>query len=55
MIAKKFIDNLDDDVIEAICYSNTGDINSVDSWAIRQNYPLVTLALIAELLVGQLN
>lgn len=50
MIAKKFID-LDDEVIEAICYSSLGKVNDIDSYNIRTAYPLVTLTTMAELAI----
>lgn len=49
MIAKKFVPDLSDDVVESICYSGLGNVNSIDSYNIRDNYPLVTLTTMAEI------
>lgn len=51
MIAKKFIDLSDDELVEAICYSSLSSSNTVDIYNIRTDYKLVSLTTIAELAV----
>ena len=53
MIAKKFINLDNDEIVEAICQSNF--INNVDGHLIRSQYKLVTLVIIAELIIAHLN
>lgn len=54
MIAKKFIDLSDDELVEAICYSGIGS-NTVDLHNIRTDYKLVPLVTMAELAVNYLG
>jgi hypothetical protein len=53
MIAKKFINLDNDELVEAICQSSF--INNVDGHLIRSQYKLVTLVIIAELIIAHLN
>lgn len=55
MITKKFISNLSDEVIEAICYSGMNQNTLIDSYNIRITYPLVSLATMAEFAAAYCN
>ena len=47
MIAKKFIDLDNDELVEAIVQSSTE--SSLDSYQVRKSYKLVTLTIMAEI------
>ena len=47
MIAKKFIDLDNDELVEAIVQSSTE--SSLDSYQVRKSYKLVTLTMMAEI------
>lgn len=53
MIARKFFDFSDDELVEAMCFSNVTNI--IDLAEIRKDYPLVTLTAMAELAVNYLS
>lgn len=53
MIAKKFINLDDDEIVEAIIYSSTN--SNIENFNIRKTYKLVTLVTMAELAVDYLN
>ena len=53
MIAKKFINLDNDELVEAIIYSSTN--SNIENFNIRKTYKLVTLVTMAELAVDYLN